>query len=387
MNADRLNLFIFSGELSADMYGGNLISALKKHHPHISVTGVGGPKIRSEGIYNVLNMEDFQVMGFSDVLRALPRLWKQFRKVRDHILEAKPGMAIFVDSPSFSLRMAKALRKKGYKGKIVQYISPTVWAWGKQRVKEMEKSFDLLLTIYPFENEYFSESLLKTIYVGHPLQEIVKNHIYDVNWKKNVGINPLDSVIALFPGSREGEIQRNFPILLQTAQLIHKQYPDSVFGISCSDENQLQVMHKMMKDLPQTDLEMVFIPKKYSYELMKDARSAIAKSGTVTLELAFHKCPTVVFYELTKMNKLIAKYILKINLPFYCIVNILGKKKIFSELIENGCTPELLFQHFCNIHQDSVQRSDCKSDCLSVQSLFHHHNASESAANAIMALV
>jgi len=387
MNAEPPQVFIFSGEISGDMFGGNLLKSLKKQWPQINVSGVGGPVIRSEGISNVLRMEDFQVMGFSDVFSSLPRLWRQFSHVRDHILKTKPDIAIFVDSPSFSLRMARVLRKKGYSGKIIQYVSPTVWAWGKDRVSSMAKSFDLLLTIYPFEAEYFSQSSLKTIYVGNPLQEIIKTHSYHPTWKQLVDIKETDSVIALFPGSRQAEIKRHLPTLLKAAKMIHNRIPNLVFAISCSDENNMPLLQSILNQtLPTHSLNISFIPKKYSYELMKEAKTAIAKSGTVTLELALHACPTVVFYELTTLNKFIAQYVLKVKLPFYCIVNILAKKKVFPELIETRCTPENVFENFLSLHQNGTQRESCLVACASIKALFEKDNASDSAAKAIVAL-
>lgn len=381
-------VFIFAGELSGDMHGGLLVKALKSLAPSLSFAGVAGPELRAQGVAEVLRMEDFEVMGFSDVFRALPRLLQQFFHVRDSILETSPQVAIFIDSPSFSLRMAAKLRKAGFKGKIVQYISPTVWAWGENRVDQMAATFDLLLTIYPFEAAYFARSTLNVQYVGNPLQEAILQHHYDPDWDKLFGIKNKDHLIALFPGSRTSEIVRNLPKQLEAAKLLQKEDPKISFAISCAHEYNMELVQEILKKSRlQQNKEVVFIPKSHSYELMRAARSAIAKSGTVTLELALHQCPTVVVYQLTLLNRLVAKYILRVNLPHYCIVNILKQKTIFPELIAQGFTPQNLYQHLKSLHEAGARRDQCLQDCREIQQQFHETHTSQRAANAIAALL
>ncbi len=152
--------FIFAGEASGDLHGGPLVKALKQLNPASTITGVAGPAMRAQGVECLIPMEEFQVMGFSDVLAAFPKLWRQFHQVRDTILTTKPEVVILIDYPGFNLRLAKALRKKGFQGKIVQMICPTVWAWGKNRIHTMVNTLDLLLTIYPFEADCFANTSL-----------------------------------------------------------------------------------------------------------------------------------------------------------------------------------------------------------------------------------
>lgn len=389
MNTSRTpSLFFFAGELSGDMYGAQLIRALRKLLGNFEVSGVAGPEMRRQGVVGNLTMENFSVMGFTDVLRVLPRLWKQFHQIRKQILEEKPDAIIFIDSPSFSLRMAKALRKAGFTGKIIQYICPTVWAWGKNRVYEMAETFDLLLTIYPFELQYFADTSLRVEYVGHPLQERIKSHHYATHWQKLFGIKNTEHLVGLFPGSRPAEISRNLPKQLEAAKMLQKSYPEAKFAISCAHEqNMLLVQEILQKQNVIHNRDVFFVPKVYSYELMRTCRSAIAKSGTVTLELALHRCPTVVSYELTALNRFIAKYILKVKLPHYCIVNILLGKSVYPELIERSFTPNDLFDLLKPLHAHGKERDTCVADCSSVQELLKEQDASERAAKAIQQIL
>lgn len=382
-------IYIFAGEPSGDLHGSHLMLALKLLLDNkISFRGIGGPRMRALGLQSVLQMEDFSVMGFSDVFLALPNLVKQFYLVRDDIIKMKPQMVVLIDYPGFNLRLAKALRKKGYQGRIVQYICPTVWAWGKNRISKMAETLDLLLTIFPFESSYFSDTSLPVSYVGHPLQMAISDYNYDTSWQAICGIKKSEQLVAIFPGSREGEIVRNLPKQLLAAELLRKDQPDVTFAISYG---QGHMMSRILEIIGKTNLkihrDVFLVPNTYTYELMKDSRSAIAKSGTVTLELALHKRPTVVIYEMTIMNKIIAKYILQLNLDHYCIVNIIGKKTIFPELIKESFTPQRLYQEIKSLHCDEERRSICIADCQNIQNTLEGYNASARAAEKIAELL
>ena len=181
-------LFIFAGEKSGDLHGFHLIESLGRHMPGCDITTVAGPEMRTLNTRVFLPMEDFEVMGFSDVLFSFRKIVKQFRLIRDHLLATQPDAVIFIDYPGFNLRMAKSLRKNGYKGKLIQYIAPTFWAWGASRVHQMIDTLDLLLTIYPFENKAFENTPLNVKYVGNPVQEGIRHHRYHDHWSEILGI-------------------------------------------------------------------------------------------------------------------------------------------------------------------------------------------------------
>lgn len=380
--------FIFAGEQSGDLHGSNLVKAMLQQIPNIRFIGVGGPQMRILGVECILTMEDFELMGFSDVLMSLPKQIKQFYKIRNAIMTQRPAVVILIDYPGFNLRLARSLRKKGYTGKIMQYISPTVWAWGSGRIKTMAESLDLLLTILPFEPECFKETSLPVQYVGHPTVETLSNHRYEDNWLQNLGFEKLDEIIALFPGSRKGELLHNLPKQLEAAKLLKELHPQARFAISCArQEFALTIRECITQSRLKIDEDAFTVPSLYSYELMRDCRTAIAKSGTVTLELALHQKPTVVVYQLTRLNKFIAQYCLRLNLPYYCLVNILAKQEVFPELIANGYTPESLCTELNKLHKDSKERENCISACIDLQNILEHKSASKEAAKAIEKLI
>lgn len=372
-------LFIFAGEHSGDLHGSHLIKALKTCEPDIEIMGVAGPKMRIQGIEEVMSMEKFEVMGFSDVICALPRLYRQFYKIRDYILSTKPDGVVLIDYPGFNLRLAQNLRKEGFKGKIIHYVAPTVWAWGKHRIDMMAETLDLLLTIYPFESEYFAHSPLKTVYVGNPLCEYLKDYSYDDQWRQKLGI-PRDSpMISLFPGSRPSEIARNLPLIFEAAALYKQRHPETIFALSGS--HALSLVQKELRESIYT------VPRNYTYELMRDSLSSIAKSGTVTLELALHQRPAVVVYKLTMLNRLYAKYILKLNLPHYCIVNILAKHNVFPELIQSDLSAENIAQHLMKLNGDKNLQNKCINSCQEISRLLGGINSSVKAAESILQVI
>ena len=381
------HIFIFAGEPSGDLHGCHLAHFLKKKSPSLSIEGVSGPKMRQEGVHGPLAMEDFEVMGFSDVLRALPRLVSHFYLIRNTILKNYPDAVVLIDYPGFNLRLAKALRKKGFEGKIIHYISPSVWAWGKHRIHEMEKTLDLLLTIYPFETAYFSSTTLNVDYVGSPLQEYISHHYYEEDWRQKLGMNTSLPLIAIFPGSRSGEIARNLPIIMEAAAMLKKNNPAFIFGLSCFNQTAETFLKKNMEKFPGLENALYLVPKEYTYELMRDSKSAMAKSGTVTLELALHKCPTVVVYKLSLLNRLYAQYFLKVNLPHYCIVNILAQKEVFPELIEKGLNATNLYRKISSLTIDGPKRNVCIQACQDIHKMLGTHDANAKAAESILRII
>jgi lipid-A-disaccharide synthase len=347
------NIFIFTGETSADLYAGMLLVELKGLLPTMRFWGVAGPSSRGLVDECILPMEKFQVMGISDVLKALPSLTYYFYKIAHAILKQQPEMVIIIDQPSFGIKLARHLRKKGYTGKIVQFVAPTVWAWKKERAQEMAKYFDLLLTLFDFEPAYFADTTLKAVFVGHPIVELIAN-----DNSHSLSVDPDRPILAIFPGSRPAEIKRNLVKQLEAAQMYCKKYPATQIAISAAKND--------VGDVPPG---VIVVPFNARYELMDKCRFAIAKSGTVTLELALHQVPTVVTYELTLLNFLMAKYIMKVDrMPYFSIVNILSKKEVFPECIHPPVTSEDIFQSLETLQTNPEKYEQCRSDCFDLKS-------------------
>lgn len=375
---NQYDLFIFAGEPSGDLHGEHLLENLKKKRPNLKIKGIGGPRMRAVGLECLLPMEEFQVMGFIDVLSSLPKLYRMFKKIRDEILSAKPSAVLFIDYPGFNLRMARSLKKRKSPSKLLQFVCPSVWAWGKGRIPLMEKNLDKLMTLLPFEPELFSHGSLDVEYVGHPLISRIESHQYDSQWRSEYGIDENQAILTLFPGSREKEIMRNFPLQLSVAKKFLSERKDMTLIVSCSSEKFLPFLKKHLPN------QVKIVHPKHLYELMRASHIALATSGTVTLELALHKVPTVVTYAITPLDTFLATQVFRIDLPHYSLPNIIAKGEIFPELFGPNLTEGSLIKHLQEHAMSQLKRSTCIRECERLKDLLGTKNASQEASHTIL---
>lgn len=360
----KYDFFIITGEHSGDTHASLFVNELLKRQRELKIGGILGPKLRALGLSPFMKMESFQIMGFVEIILAFPKIYRQFKKTLNHILETQPKVIVFVDYPGFNIRMAHALRKKGFKGKLIQFICPSVWAWGKKRIPQMEADLDALLCIFPFEAPIFSSSKLEISYVGNPSVELLKNYQYDPNWKQKIGLTDDNPIIGVFPGSRKKEIISNFPRMLKTLERFKQNHSEARFVISIADDDLGDFILKLSKNSTLSlNEDLFFVQRNHTLELMRDSHTACAKSGTVNLELALSKTPTVVVYNVSTINYLIAKYFFRLKLKFYCIVNILKNKEVFPELMHKNFTSRNLSHHLERLYTKGVVRDLSVSNC------------------------
>lgn len=328
----EIDFFIVTGEPSGDLHGAKIVESLLQKNPDLKIAAVSGPHMRKLPIRNLFSIEELSVMGFIDVLWALPRIFKLFFLIRSKILQLNPKTVIFIDYPGFNLRLQNSLRKKGFKGQLIHTICPSVWAWGKWRIPIMEKNLNLLFTFFPFEKECFQH--LQVVHVGHPLVQAIPEQEYQRS-----------HLVAIFPGSRTAEIQRNLPLQWKVAKQLQKDDPSLEIAISISHLDKENLIREMIQEKCQ-----FFYPHQ-SYALMKLAKLSLATSGTVTLELALHNTPTIVTYAIRPIDVFIAQKILKISLKYFCIVNIIAKSELFPEFFGPNCTFDRIYETAKNMPQ------------------------------------
>lgn len=364
---DKNSLYLLAGEQSGDLLGGKLIEVLKEKTPLISLFGVGGSAMKRAGMHISHPMERLQVMGFSDVFKTLPRLYRDYQKIKREILEKQPAGVVMIDYPDFNMLLAKSLRKRGYRGKLIHYVSPSVWAWRKKRVYTLANTLDHLLTILPFEKDSFTSTSLPVTYVGHPLVATIKNYPYDPNW-----LLPKPHV-AIFPGSRRNEITLNLPLQLAAARRLGSDY---TLAISSARPEFDTLIRSFIGD----NTSYVLVPNERRYELMRSADAALATSGTVTLELGLHGVPTCVTYRLAQLNYFLGRYIFRIHLPFYTLVNIICEKEVYPEFIHKKLDPSEIATALQTMLENP---NPCKEACKQLSLLLENRDASVEAAQTI----
>ena len=340
------DIFMVAGEVSGDKLGGTLVESILKKQKDLELIGIGGPEMRAHGLFPIIPMEELQVMGFIDVIKHLPRLFKIFRRTVQTILDLNPKVVVTIDYPGFNLRLAKKLRKKGYQGKICHVVCPSVWAWGKKRIQTLADNYDLLLTLLPFEKPLFGKTSLRVEYIGHPLTQ-----------KITYETSPEENLIAIFPGSRSHEIERNLPCFLR---LIPKLPPQMKYIISVSQEKYRPLIEKLAgSQIPLlTPVEMN----------LRKPMLALSKSGTMTLELALKGIPTVVIYKISPLDIFLAKYIFRINLRYYALPNLILKHTLFPELIGPDLNDNELFESTTSLLEPQNLRK-CHLECKKLHDL------------------
>ena len=329
-------ILISAGEASGDIHAAAVTAAIKKIDSSAEVFGMGGDALRNAGGEVLFDIKDHGVMGFVEVLKKLPDLFKlrdDFEKVMD---ERKPDCLITVDYPGFNMKLAKLAHDKGIP--VVSYIAPSAWAWHKSRAKKVAKIVDKVACIFPFEYDVYKEAGAPVEFVGHPLVDIVKPKMSQEEAMAFAGKEDGKKLILLMPGSRLMEIEKMLPTLLDAAKLIKKQLPEVSFVMPRAGTIPISLLEEKIKA---SGLE-VKITEGNNYDLFSVADLALATSGTVTLEAALCGLGSVIVYKTNPVTYFIAKLV--VNIPHIGLPNIVAAKSVLPELIQNDFTPAKVAQ-------------------------------------------
>lgn len=362
LSTRKLKIGIVVGEVSGDTLGVKLMRSFREQGIDAEFEGIGGPQMIAEGFKSYYPMEILSVMGIVEVLKDLKKLFA----VRDGLVElwtAQPvDVFIGIDAPDFNLRLSKTMKEKNLPIKTVQYVSPSVWAWRQGRVHGIKKTIDLVLCLFPFEKNFYQQYGVPAAFVGHPLakQLPLNNSVQDA--KRNLGLDPEKTYIALLPGSRRGEVERLLPLVLGSAQILSTKYPDVEYLIpAINDARKTQIESSVAQCDPALIAKLHILENSDTESnvgrMVMSASDIVAlASGTATLEAMLLHRPMVTFYKLNTLTYFIAKFLVKI--PYYSLPNIIAGKKVIEELIQKQATPERLAQEIeslMNIEKSQIQ--------------------------------
>lgn len=325
-------VFISAGEASGDLHAAALTRAILQQDPSAQVFGMGGEALAAAGGEVVFNYKEYSVMGFVEVLKALPRLLglkKAFRRLME---ERRPDVFVTVDYPDFNMRVAKEAKALGIP--VFSYIPPSAWAWRRGRAKMVAGLCTKVACIYPFAAQVYQEAGANVEFVGNPLVDIVQPEMSPQEAEAFLGKRPGHPVVLLLPGSRVKEITGVLPVMLQALPLIKKQQPDVDFVLQKAPSIDRDLLDSLLARSP----EPVKVVEGHNYDVMTASDAALATSGTVTLEAALCGLPSVICYRASALSIFLARqlvYVKYIGLP-----NILAGKEILPELIQENMTPE-----------------------------------------------
>ena len=331
---DKLNnqkIYIVAGEPSGDILGDKLIKTLQKKLNSPIFNGVGGERMQSNNFISLFEMSDISIFGIFPVLKKLFFLVNKINDVVNDIIQKKPNIIILIDSPDFNHRVAKKVKRHLPDVPIVCYVAPTVWAWRQGRAKKMSKYFDHLLSVIPFEVNFFKKYGLKTTYIGHPFIETVKK-IDDTNFKKKYDLHDSKTIIFL-PGSRKSEIDRHSPIMYQAIKYL-KEKDFKLNILIAAGKKQLNQMRVYFPDVE------IITNDNEKYSLFKNSDFACAASGTVSLELGLTDTPTIVIYKMDKITWFFVSKMVKVK--FVSLVNLILERESSKELLQDRYTKENL---------------------------------------------
>ncbi len=375
-----IRIGLVAGEASGDNLGAGLIHEIKNHSDNVTVEGIGGEKLSKTGMNILYPMERLSVMGFTEVLGR----YRELKKIRDdlieYFLENPPDVFIGIDAPDFNLGLEQALKNSGIK--TVHYVSPSVYAWREYRVKNIKKSADLILNLFPFESEIYKKHDVANKYVGHPLADTIKNAENVSVSRKELNIASDKVVVALLAGSRSSEIKKLTAPLLQAALISVKTNINLCFISSFVNEQSLELFNEIKKVVA-PDLEVfTFVDK--THAVMSASDIIVLASGTATLEAMLFNKPMIVVYRLSWITHLIVKMLAKI--PYASLPNILAGKRIVPEYLQYQCTAENISNELNSLLISDEKKDDMKRKFSGLSDQLRK-GADKQAAKAVMDLI
>jgi len=365
-----------AGEVSGDMHGASIARAIKKREPGARLFGFGGPQMEAAGVEICCNMQDYNVMGFWEVIKNLRRMFK----LRDHLIDVmvkeKPDILVLIDYPDFNWRLAAKAKKLGIP--IFSYIPPSAWAWRKGRAKPVARLADQIAAIFPFETQVYEDAGATIQFVGNPLIDTVKPSMTRVEAAQYFAMDLSRNNVLLLPGSRKQEIEIILPEILKAAVELSQRHKNMDFYLPVASgisETRLQEI------ISEFDVD-VQIKKDHTYDLMNVCDFAIATSGTVTLEAALLELPSVILYKMSPISYCIGK--LLIHLPNFSLPNIIAGERILPELLQAEISTERIVQEAEKMFKDTATAVATKQRLRKIRQSLGEPDAADRVAALIL---
>lgn len=363
------SIFIVAGESSGDIHASKLIKEIKELKPDLKFVGIGGNKMIDAGLVNLFPLENISVVGFFEVLKNIKEIRKAFQICKEYLETKKIELVILVDFPGFNIKIAQYAKGLGIP--VCYYIAPQMWAWGKGRLKKFKENIDLLLVVFPFEKDFFSNEVQNVEFVGHPLldEPFFQNEFLNYEERENS--------IALLPGSRISEIYHHKKLVVELIHSITKEYPNYRIRIPFPNA---AIPKKLIEEFRKASSNVKL--EANSYEVMKNSKVGIIKSGTSNLEAALLGLPFIMFYKTSFLTYFIAKNL--IELDYISIVNILKREKIIQEFIQKEAEPKRILIELKQLIENKTYYNQLQESFLEIRKLLGGAGASVRAANKIL---
>ena len=369
-------IFILTGEPSGDKLASKVISQLKSSRSDIEYLCVGGEYLKALGIKSLYDLKEVTYLGFTKVLLNVFKIKKKINETVDKIIEFNPDILFSVDSPDFTLRVAKKVKKLKSTIKIIHFVAPKVWVWREHRVKHLKSFLDHILLLFPFEKNYFDKENINSTFTGHPLLEEKENKKVDISQiiKEN------KKIFSIYPGSRLSEISVLIPILFEFIKLMNEKYTDMFFIFHSTSEHS-QLINNFLLEEGFKNCEVISDEKIKSH-VLKQSIFAVSKSGTISLEICNAKIPSIIIYKMNSINFFIVKMLVKVK--FANIINIAAGEEIIPELLQSSCNSKNIFKTVNELlmNQQALVKQVTKSQ--EIISKFKTEKSSEIASSVLL---
>jgi lipid-A-disaccharide synthase len=367
--ASRPRLLVSCGELSGDLYAGELVRHLRKRVPDVEVFGTGGDRLEAQGVHLQAHVRDLAVVGLFEVLRHLRRLRRVFRGLLQEVDRARPSLALLVDYAGFNLRLARALKARGVS--VVYYVSPQIWAWRRGRLRTIRETVSHMMVIFPFEEAVYREAGVPVTFVGHPLVDLVRRANDPAAFLIGAGLDPSRPLIALLPGSRPQEVRHNIGPLAGAVRLLAARRPELQFALAVAAGLDRGIFAAALAGLPVTLTEK-------THALMSAATLGLVASGTATVEAALLEMPMVVVYRLSRLTYTLGRPFVRV--PHYAMANLIAGRRVVEELIQTDFTPETVATSALALLDDPEARAALRSELAGIRHRLGSSGASDRAA-------
>ena len=337
-----MRILISAGEASGEMYGAQLIEALLHRQGSVEFFGVGADRMRSAGCDTMVDAKDLSVVGITEILSHLPKIYGLFHHLIKEADTRKPDLAIVIDSPAFNWRVARQMKKRGIP--VVYYVAPQFWAWRQGRVRLIRKYVDKALVIFPFEEKFYRDRGVDATFVGHPLAELPKPEIERKDFAAQFRLSPDKQWITLMPGSRVKEVRMNLPTILEAAAKLGDAYEFLLPVAPILDQGFLQNLVG--------ERNIALVPE--SLPALSHSRAGIIASGTATVEAALMRTPFVMVYRVSPLTYLLGKH--RVKVPYFAMVNLIAGQQVVPELVQNDFTAQNIVAHLQEILPDGPAR-------------------------------
>jgi lipid-A-disaccharide synthase len=351
-----LTIGIVAGETSGDALGATLIEAFRERHPHARFVGIAGPRMEAAGCEAWFPMERLAVRGIVEVLAHLPELVRIRRQLRRRLLAERIPLFIGVDAPDFNLGLEARLKRRGMR--TIHFVSPSVWAWRRERLQTIGRSVDRMLALFPFEVPLYEEARIPVTYVGHPMAASAATHATRRETRDLLRIKSATPVFALLPGSRLSELDMHAELILAAAAGVHEARPDARFLVPFASRATRDAFETILHRTGHEGLPLTMLYG-HAEDALRAADVALVASGTATLEAALARCPHAIFYRVSPFTWRIVSR--KLLLPYVGLPNVLAGRFVVPELLQHNATARNLAQVALNLFDDTITRRRLES--------------------------